>query len=167
MRLMRIKYYYLIAVRSIAQYDESHIWLATHNGLNTIDLLNKKVESYQSNAKPTSISDNWLMDIYRDNNNNMWLASYGGGVNQYSTLKSFIYHGLAKDNGQGYRVESFAESSDGTIWLSTEKNGLFSLSKTKVLSKSKLNLDENIWQVISANSEHTFSQNRKRKTLSI
>jgi diguanylate cyclase (GGDEF)-like protein/PAS domain S-box-containing protein len=144
------------SIRSIAQYDESHIWLATHNGLNTIDLLNKKVESYQSNAKPTSISDNWLMDIYRDSNNNMWLASYGGGVNQYSTLKSFIYHGLAKDNGQGYRVESFAESSDGTIWLSTEKNGLFSLSKTNILSKSQLNLDENIWQVISANSELLF-----------
>ncbi|MDO6507573.1 EAL domain-containing protein [Colwellia sp. 4_MG-2023] len=150
-------------VRAIAQYDESHIWLATHNGLNTINLLNRQIQSYQSSPKSTSISDNWLMDIYRDNNNNMWLASYGGGVNQYSALKDFIYHGLARDNGQGYRVESFAESSDGTIWLSTEKNGLFSLSKTKVLAKSKLNLNENIWQVFSANDDELFLRTESGK----
>jgi diguanylate cyclase (GGDEF)-like protein/PAS domain S-box-containing protein len=138
-------------VRSIAQYDENHVWVATHNGLNTINLLNAEITSYQNNKNSTSISEDWLMDIYRDNNDNMWLASYGGGVNQHSPLTSLIYHGLADENGQNYRVDSFVESPEGTIWISTEKNGLFSLSKTKVLTKTKINLKDNIWRIISAN----------------
>jgi len=138
-------------IRSIEQFDENHVWLATHNGLNTINLLNNHIESYQTNTKSTSINENWLMDIYRDNNNNMWLASYGGGLNKHSPLTSFFHHRLADDD-QNYRVESFVESSDGTIWLSTEQHGLFSFSKAKILNKIQLKLNDNIWQVISENN---------------
>lgn len=150
-------------IRAIAQYDENNVWLATHNGLNTINLLNNHIESYQNNKKSTSISDNWLMDIYRDNNDNMWLASYGGGLNKYSPVKALVYHGLVDDAGQNYRVESFAESSDGTIWISTEQNGLFSFSKTKVLTNIPLNLNENIWQVISANKNQLLLKTESGK----
>mgnify|MGYP000686279875 CR=1 FL=1 len=150
-------------IRAIAQFDENHVWLATHNGLNTINLLNNHIESYQTNTKSTSLNENWLMDIYRDNNNNMWLASYGGGVNKYSPLRAFVYHGLENDDSQSYWVESFAESSDGTIWLSTEQNGLFSLSKSKVLTKIQLNLNENIWQVISANNNQLLLRTESGK----
>ena len=150
-------------VRSINQYDENHVWIATHNGLNTINLLSREIKSYQHNTKANSLSENWLMDIYRDNNNNMWLASYGGGINQHSPLKSIIYHGLTNEIGSGYRVESFTESPDGTIWLSTEKNGLFTLSKTKKLTKIKLNLDRNIWQVIYASNNKLFLRTESGK----
>ena len=143
-------------IRAIAQFDENHVWLGTQNGLNTINLLNNHIESYQTNTKSTSISDNWLMDIYRDNNNNMWLASYGGGLNIHYPLTNLFHHRLADDDIKSYRVESFVESSDGTIWLSTERNGLFSLSKEKELAKIQLKLDEDIWQVISADNNLLF-----------
>jgi diguanylate cyclase (GGDEF)-like protein/PAS domain S-box-containing protein len=139
-------------IRSIEQFDESLVWLGTHNGLNTINLLNNQIESYQNNKKSTSLSENWLMDIYRDSNENMWLATYGGGLNKFSPLKSYVYHGLADDKDQSYRVESFTESSDGTVWITTEQSGLFSLSKAKVLNKIDLHLNENLWQVISTNN---------------
>jgi diguanylate cyclase (GGDEF)-like protein/PAS domain S-box-containing protein len=93
----------------------------------------------------------------------MWLASYGGGVNQYSPLKSFIYHGLVNEDGQSYRVESFVESPDGTIWLSTEQNGLFSLSKKQTLTKIQLKINENIWQVISANNKQLLLRTESGK----
>ncbi len=140
-------------VRAIVQFDDTNVWLATQNGLNIVNLLNNNIESYQNDKNTTSISENWLMDVYKDNNSNMWLASYGGGTDKYSPLKSLFYHGLAEDSGQSYRVESFAESDDGTVWLSTEQNGLFSLSKTKILTKLQLNLEDNIWQVISVNND--------------
>ena len=151
------------SVRSIEKYDDNHVWLATHNGLNTVDLLNNTLESYQTTEEPISISENWLMDIYRDNNNNMWLASYGGGINKYSPLKDLFFHGLNKTKEHNYRVESFAESSDGTIWLTTELNGLFSLSPDKVLSKVELNIKENIWQVISVNGNQLFLKTESGK----
>ncbi len=150
-------------IRAIAQLDENQILLATQDGLNTINLLNNHIASYQNNEKSTSISENWLMDVYRDNNNNMWLASYGGGLNKYSPVKALVYHGLANDAGKNYRAESFTESSDGTIWISTEQNGLFSFSKTKVLTNIPLNLNENIWQVISTNNDQLLLKTESGK----
>ena len=143
-------------IRNIEQFDENHVWLATHNGLNTVNLLNNDIKSYQKNNKSTSLSENWLMDIHRDNNDNMWLASYGGGLNQYSPLTELIFHGLTDNNDKKYRVESFVESPQGTIWLSTEQNGLFSLSNSKTLTKIKLNLQESIWQITSTSSGILF-----------
>ena len=137
------------SIRSIAQFNESHVWLATHEGLNTINLLNDKIESYQNNSQSMSLSENWLMDIFKDANGSMWLASYGGGLNKYSPLTSLFHHGLTAKKGNNYRVESFAETSDGTIWLSTEKQGLFKVHKDKLVEKVNIPLKENIRQVLS------------------
>jgi len=145
-------------IRAIAQLDENHVWLATHNGLNTINLLNNNIESYQSSSKPNSISENWLMDIYRDNNNNMWLASYGAGINQHSPLTSLFHHRLASDGNQTYRVESFAETSDGLIWFSTEQQGLFNLSfkNEKNINHIELNLESGIEQIVADESNYIW-----------
>ncbi|MDX2370691.1 MAG: two-component regulator propeller domain-containing protein, partial [Colwellia sp.] len=78
-------------IRAIAQFNENQVWLATHDGLNTINLLNDQIESYQNNAQSTSLSENWLMDIFQDSNGSMWLASYGGGLNKYSPLTSLFH----------------------------------------------------------------------------
>jgi len=137
-------------IRAITQFDENHVWLATHNGLNTINLLNNQINSYQNSNKANSISENWLMDIYRDNNNDMWLASYGGGINKHSPLTRLFHHSLVSDGNKKYRVESFAETSDGSIWFSTEQQGLFRFSTTGMITKEYTNLQENIWQVISS-----------------
>ena len=145
-------------IRAIAQLDENHVWLATHNGLNTINLLNNNIESYQSSSKPNSISENWLMDIYRDNNNNMWLASYGAGINQHSPLTSLFHHRLASNGNQTYRVESFAETSDGLIWFSTEQQGLFNLSfkNEKNINHIELNLESGIEQIVADESNYIW-----------
>ena len=138
-------------VRAIEQFDETHVWLATHNGLNTINLLDSKIESYQTTLKPHSINENWLMDIYRDSNHNMWLASYGGGLNKYSPLSSLFRRSLV-----GKRVESFAETSDGTIWLSSEKQGLYSLNLNNQITRREIQLNYNIRQVIANNTSHIW-----------
>lgn len=139
-------------IRSINQYDDTHVWLATHNGLNTINLLDDSIHAYQHNKNKNSLSENWLMDMYQDNNGNMWLATYGGGVNKYSPLTSLFYHGLASDGEQSYRVESFAETSDGAVWLSTEKQGLFSLTKKKTNKRLSSKLDVKPRWIIANNS---------------
>ncbi len=136
-------------IRAIVQYDDTHVWLATENGLNTINLLDDSIHAYQNNKDKSSLSENWLMDMHKDSNGNIWLASYGGGLNKYSPLTALFYHGLASDGDQNYRVESFAETSDGTVWLSTEQNGIFRLKNNQKPQKEKINIEENIWQVIA------------------
>tara|TARA_R110002167_G_scaffold179835_2_gene379735 strand:+ start:29452 stop:34200 length:4749 start_codon:yes stop_codon:yes gene_type:complete len=150
-------------IRAIEQFDENHVWLATQNGLNTINLLNNHIGSYQTNTKSTSINENWLMDVYRDNNNNMWLASYGGGLNKHSPLTSLFYHGLESDGNQSYRVESFAETSDGTVWISTEKNGLFKISVVNYVKNVEIRINENVRQILSDENESLWLHTESNK----
>jgi diguanylate cyclase (GGDEF)-like protein/PAS domain S-box-containing protein len=145
-------------IRSIAQFNENHVWLATHKGLNTINLLNDQIDSYQNNAHATSLSENWLMDIFQDTNDSMWLASYGGGLNKHSPLTSLFHHGLPTKESNNFRVESFAETSDGTIWLSSEEQGLYSISLDGILKKRDVPLDKNIRKVIADNTPHLWLQ---------
>lgn len=141
-------------VRSIAQFDENQVWLATHNGLNTINLFNNEIKSYQNDNNSTVLSENWLMDIYRDKNDNMWLASYGGGLNKYSPLLSLINQRLEDDTLENYRVESFTETSDGTIWFSTPQQGLFSLGLSQEISQIKLPFNEIVDEILVSNNDN-------------
>ena len=145
-------------IRSIVQFDENHVWLATHEGLNIINLLNDEIESYQNNAQSTSLSENWLMDIFQDSNGSMWLASYGGGLNKYSPLTSLFHHGLTTKEGKSFRVGSFAETSDGTIWLSSEEQGLYAINIEGIIKKIDIPLNGNIRQVIANNTSHLWLQ---------
>jgi len=152
-------------IRAIAQFDDNQVWLATHNGLNTINLLNDKIESYQKNSQSTSLSENWLMDIFQDANGSMWLASYGGGINKHSPLTSLFNHGLSTKDGINFRVESFAETSDGTIWISSEDQGLYSLNLKGVLKKVEILKNKNIRQVLSNNTSYLWLRLANNKIL--
>ena len=143
-------------IRAIAQFDENHVWIATHEGLNTVNLLNDQIDSYQSNAQATSLSENWLMDIFQDTNGSMWLASYGGGLNKYSPLTSLFHHGLAIKEGKNFRIESFAETSDGKVWLSSEEQGLYSLNVDGILEKTDIPVNKKIRQVLANDTSHIW-----------
>ena len=150
-------------IRAIEQLDENQIWLATQNGLNTINLLNNQIETYQSTKDSKTISDNWLMDIFLDKNSNMWLGSYGGGINKYSPLTSLFHHELASDGEQSYRVESFAETSDGTIWFTTEQKGLFKLLNSNEIKHEKLKKDHNFRQVLPSSNNNLWLYTKNRE----
>jgi diguanylate cyclase (GGDEF)-like protein/PAS domain S-box-containing protein len=138
-------------IRSIEKYDDNNIWIATNQGLNIINLANASISSHQKNAYSTSLSDNWVMDIFRDKNGTMWIGSYGGGLNKYSPLSAMLYHALADmDNisKHNYRVQSFTEFDDGSVYLSTEQQGVFKVQNKKS-TKVDIPLDDNIMRILS------------------
>jgi len=93
----------------------------------------------------------------------MWLASYGGGLNKYSPLTSLFRHSLTTNNSESFRVESFAETSDETIWLSTEKQGLFKVNRNKVVENIQTQLKENIRHVLADERDNLwfYTENNK------
>lgn len=124
-------------IRAIEQYDNNNVWVATDQGLNIVNLITHNITSQQNSSDPASLSENWLMDVFKDKNNTMWLASYGGGLNKYSPLTAKFHHELAFDN-TSYRVESFTELSNGDIYFSTEQQGVFSFINNEI---KKVNID--------------------------
>ncbi|WP_170176721.1 EAL domain-containing protein [Litorilituus sediminis] len=136
-------------IRAIEKYDNNNVWIATDQGLNLVNRINHKITSQQNNTDSASLSENWLMDIFKDKNNTMWLASYGGGLNKYSPLTAKFHHELAFDN-TSYRVESFTELSNGDIYFSTEQQGVFSFIDNEI-NKIDIDVNENIRRVYGSN----------------
>jgi diguanylate cyclase (GGDEF)-like protein/PAS domain S-box-containing protein len=152
-------------IRAIAKYNDNNVWLATDKGLSIIDLLNDDISNQQKNTNSTSLSENWLMTVFKDNNGTIWLGSYGGGLNKYSPLSAKLYHGLAEldiKSKQHFRVESFTQVSDGSIYLSTEQQGIFKV-EGKSIYKISSNAPDNLLQIMEGDGNVLWLITRQKK----
>jgi ligand-binding sensor domain-containing protein len=62
------------------------MWFGTHHGLNRYDGASVKV--YRHNLDdPSSLSHNAVRGMFLDKSDNLWLGTYGGGLNQYDREK--------------------------------------------------------------------------------
>ena len=72
--------------------SDSHgmLWLATdHDGLCVVDMQGRQVRQFLTEKyDETTIGDNTLRKIYRDQQDRMWIATYMNGVNFYSLTSS-------------------------------------------------------------------------------
>lgn len=100
-----------------------------------------KEESYiwESLTSPSPLPHNWIYDLFRDSENRIWIATWGGGAAVYDgkNWKTYkIRNGLLSDS-----VTSIKEDKEGKIWLATD-NGINAIQdetiKTKGLKGKRL-----------------------------
>jgi diguanylate cyclase (GGDEF)-like protein/PAS domain S-box-containing protein len=135
-------------VRSIAQLDNSTIWLGTPNGLNSINLLTGKITAYQSTAHKNSLSFDLILKVFKDSSDKMWIGTNGGGINTFSSLQLKIHHGLFDYNNSGQAVYAFAETSDGTVWFTTDNGQLNKIDKLGKIHQAKIKNDQPIFNLL-------------------
>jgi diguanylate cyclase (GGDEF)-like protein/PAS domain S-box-containing protein len=113
-------------VRSIVQNDDSTIWVGTVNGLNIIDLGSKIITTYQneqSDQAANSLSKNKIYSIIKDMTGNLWLGTYGKGVNIFFNDSLNFQH---YSNGiRGGYIDLLAETTDGKIWFNESDSALY------------------------------------------
>ena len=69
---------------------DRNLWLATTKGVSVIDLngfdpKSPKIKSlYFEEHNPMSLSNNKTRSVYLDHNNNIWVTTYGGGINRFT-----------------------------------------------------------------------------------
>ncbi|WDE03899.1 EAL domain-containing protein [Thalassomonas viridans] len=136
-------------IRAIEKITNTQVWLATSEGLNTINLSNNKLTAYQHNAEKFTLSENWLMDIFKDKSGNVWIGSYGGGINKFAPLKNKFFHGLINIENENLWIEAIAQTNDNTIWFATEQGSLYYIKKENEIEKSIIHLDSNITHILS------------------
>ena len=61
------------------------------------------------------------MKIFKDKADNLWLGTFGKGLNIHSPISSKFFHELAD---QDTEMSAFAQTTDGTIWFSSAQAGL-------------------------------------------
>ncbi len=133
--------------RYVFQDKKGDLWVGTNNGVlrfnpDTLLLNANKYKYYTFNADYSDcLSNPEVRFIFQDSKNNIWLATSGGGLNEFIGETSDgngrfkVYnnqHGMANDN-----IMSIQEDKSNNLWISTEsglhklnpKNGLFQYYK--------------------------------------
>jgi len=96
------------------------LWLATdHEGLCLADLKNGRLYQYKSvKHDETTISDNTLRRIYRDQQDRMWIATYMNGVSYYADN---LYNFRHLDLGN---VNTVLIDQQGDCWAGSNDDGI-------------------------------------------
>ncbi|KAA3614648.1 MAG: response regulator [Calditrichaeota bacterium] len=81
----------------ITEENEDLSWISTQNGL----------------------SDNNIRNIIEDRENNLWISTWGGGVNQIHS-KTFINYG-ENEGITAKNIWSFLEDDNGDFWIGTDR----------------------------------------------
>lgn len=99
---------------------ERRIWLATdHGGLFVADPKEKVIRQFVNDKRDEStVSDNTLRILYRDQLNRMWIGAYSNGLNLYTGgLSSFV-------NLEIGNINTICTDKKGYWWLGTNDKGI-------------------------------------------
>ncbi|NNV57776.1 hybrid sensor histidine kinase/response regulator [Limnovirga soli] len=112
---------------TIIQDKQGFMWFGTRDGLNKYD--GYKFTVYKNDTKDsTSISNNYITKIIESKTGELWISTWGGGLNCFNKntgkftrykFDASISGGLPSDF-----LNTVYEDRDGNIWIGTEANGL-------------------------------------------
>lgn len=131
-------------VRSIEVYNDD-VWVGTFSGIHIFNLITGSITNY-ADIVGVSNSDGWLMDLYRDRDNRLWMASFGNGLSVLNTVSTKFLHRL---NNKKIDVTSLTEDSSGKIWFTSDQVNLSYLSDSGDIIHYPLPIKETIYSVFS------------------
>ena len=112
-------------VRTIAQDKDGFMWFGSSEGLDRFDG-HKTLNFHHDSSQPTSLSSNVISRILIDNQQRLWVGTFGGGLNLYKAVNQDFLHFTTKTRNttlSNDTVNALFEDSEGNIWVGTE-NGL-------------------------------------------
>ncbi len=144
-------------IYSIAQDHSGFVWFGTTRGLARYDGYTFKTIKHDT-SDTDSISNDNAGNIFVDSNNNLWIGTFGGGVNKLELttgqLTRYPYSNDQIETKVSENVQTFYEDSKGSIWIGTA-TGLYQYNKGKIKHfdprKTNLNGEEytRVWDIVS------------------
>jgi len=111
-------------VRKIVKRKNGEIWIGTFNGIYVVTSTgNKLILQNSYNMLPHKS----IYDLFIDKNDGLWVCTWSGGLAYYSDYNSRFEHIQKLTNWLQTPksvISSFAESTDGKIWVGSESLGL-------------------------------------------
>jgi PAS domain S-box-containing protein len=112
------------------RHHQGTLWVGTMNG--GINLLrNDQLVTIMQHdpVDPKSVSSNAISRIYVDSRNDVWVATYGSGVNRY--IGDGRFERFPSDNAKGQfsdlKAVDIIEADDGRMWVATDGGGIIVL----------------------------------------
>ncbi|MCO4798639.1 MAG: hypothetical protein KC484_05470, partial [Colwelliaceae bacterium] len=146
-------------VRNIVSANDNHIWVATKEGLKSINPLEEKSNHYIFSDINHTKDNQSIYSLFIDSSNNLWVGTFNGLFvlnDSYNLIKeSRFLHKELKGN-----INAFTSLGD-EIWLSNE-NKLIKLNKNFQGSSNSISVTGNILHLTN-NQEKIFISTEEDK----
>ncbi len=122
-------------VRSISEDNNGYLWIGTIKGVSVINLrtFNPEIPEFATfhtdPVNASSLSDDFVKYIYQDNNGNIWIATYGKGLNRFIgnlekkdySFQHFLHSNSDKNSISSNYVNYITQDQDDTYWIATQE----------------------------------------------
>jgi ligand-binding sensor domain-containing protein len=116
-------------VRSIAEDRNGYFWFNTEFHYDVYDSIMSGSKQFYKREKSIGSLDgkkdgnlNEYLSIVKDNDGNLWIATYRNGVWKYDGTKTIHYP--IKVDTKDITIFSIYKDNNGTLWLGTHENGV-------------------------------------------
>ncbi|MET3114569.1 ligand-binding sensor domain-containing protein/signal transduction histidine kinase [Pedobacter sp. CG_S7] len=115
-----------IFVRDMQAFNDQEYWFGTESGLYIYNHINGKITHLEKQySDPYTLSDNAIYALCKDKDGGIWMGTYFGGINYYSTQSSVFTKFFPQQNSiSGSAVREICKDKNGTFWIGTEDAGL-------------------------------------------
>lgn len=113
-------------IRVICQSKDGQMWIGTDGGgickvLEQPDG-NLFFKNYTKDAdNPKSLSNNTVLSMYEDKKGQLWIGTFGGGLNVFNPKTEQFYVYTEKDGLSNNVIYGIADDKNGNLWMSTNK----------------------------------------------
>lgn len=118
-------------IRCIAETPEGDILVGTFNGLNLIDPKSGEVIQYKTyDSDHGNLSHYSIYSIFFDKDRTLWVGTYAGGINYYSTYgQKFRFYDPGTEQKTIMGIIGPMLEIDNSIYIATEGGGLLEMDK--------------------------------------
>jgi signal transduction histidine kinase/CheY-like chemotaxis protein/ligand-binding sensor domain-containing protein len=110
-------------INSLLSDTKGNLWIGTDNaGLNFFNVKTNSFIRFQHDDKKNSISNNSVLDLYRDHIGNIWICTLGG-LDLFDPITQHFTIYKTKDGLSNDYTQAILEDDNGQLWISTN-NGI-------------------------------------------
>ena len=138
----------IVIPNCILQDSYGFIWIGAQEGLIKYDGYNfKRYTNIPFDS--TSLSNNWVMAVEEDKKGNLWIGTWGGGLNYFDQktekFTRYILDRNKSNHPSNVNIGSIIVNNDGSLWIGTQDQGLvhFKIDSTRKVTTRIINLSNN------------------------
>ncbi len=118
-----------VCVNVVKEDSKKHLWIGTSYGLCNYDPATTKYRWYHHDASnPSSISDNNILGLSIDSNDNVWIGTFNGGVNKMTAASGKFTHFFHEEDNTkticSNKIRTILADHNNNIWIGSFESGV-------------------------------------------